>query len=293
MPDDAKPTTKHAIDAPRSTIFRLHPEEVTLIDDPADLLYEKHVQQAPAEEFICDLLQRGQINPIQVRKRNGAIEVVAGRHRVLAFREINRRLREAGKDTMRIAASYVRGSDEEMFCMMVSENIHRRDLDPIEKADLAYRYIKRCGASIAQTARLFRVTDQTIRDWGQLLALPEPLKDAVSSGDIKPTAARQLRKLPEAAQRDTLNNLKRSGSKVTVQETRRVARKSASSGSVLSVGDAPPKSPIMKRKEIETELAKIKEARIEGKSVAYATGRQSGWIEALEFVLGEGHHYEL
>ena len=72
-----------------------------LVTDPKHFLYDPRAEEPMGpedEEFVQDIQRRGVRVPVIARKNGPAYEVVAGRRRVLAAREVNKR--QKGKGTL-------------------------------------------------------------------------------------------------------------------------------------------------------------------------------------------------
>jgi ParB/RepB/Spo0J family partition protein len=82
--------------------------------------------------------------------------------------------------------------DRQMFEQGVSENIKRRDLNPVEQARAMQRYMDEFHATSREAAELFGVSDATVRGKVRLLDLPESVQEKMSSGELSEGAGRQL-----------------------------------------------------------------------------------------------------
>jgi ParB/RepB/Spo0J family partition protein len=83
-------------------------------------------------------------------------------------------------------------SDLQMFELAVTENIKRRDLNPIEQAEAIRTYQEEFGKTSAEAAEFFGVAASTVRGLVRLLNLPEAAQEKVRSGEINTGAARAL-----------------------------------------------------------------------------------------------------
>ena len=80
----------------------------------------------------------------------------------------------------------------QMFELAVTENIKRRDLNPIEQAEAIHTYQETFGKTSAEAAEFFGVAASTVRGLVRLLNLPEAAREKVRSGEINTGAARSL-----------------------------------------------------------------------------------------------------
>jgi ParB family transcriptional regulator, chromosome partitioning protein len=250
--------SKTAVEAPRGTIFKLEPEKLTLVTDRNNPLFDERVLMQPSEAMVRNIMWQGVIETVGITKD---LEVIYGRQRVKAAIIANERLREQGKELIRVKCEVVRGEGKDLFSMCVSENEHREDDSPIAKAMKANRMLQ-LGASNDEVCVAFGVTKQAVRNWLAVLDLSSVIKKAIDDGEITATAALALGKLPKEEQQAKLEEMKTQGGRVTTER----ARRAASSDST----DSRPR--MRSRKEIE---AKLKDEL------------PDGWVAALEWVLGE------
>jgi ParB/RepB/Spo0J family partition protein len=83
-------------------------------------------------------------------------------------------------------------TDEEMFQGAVIENEHRRNLNPIEQAEMMLVYRDQFKKTSEEIGELFGVSGATVRGIIRLRELPEPVKEKVAAGEISQGAARKL-----------------------------------------------------------------------------------------------------
>ena len=83
-------------------------------------------------------------------------------------------------------------SDEAMFRLAVTENVQRKDLDPIEMAKSMKAYRDEFSRTSAEIGALYGMSDATVRGMIRLLDLPEPAQTALSQGEISQGTARAL-----------------------------------------------------------------------------------------------------
>lgn len=83
-------------------------------------------------------------------------------------------------------------TDEEMFQGAVIENEHRRNLNPIEQAEMMLVYRDQFKKTSEQIGELFGVSGATVRGIIRLRELPEPIQAQVALGEISQGAARKL-----------------------------------------------------------------------------------------------------
>lgn len=83
-------------------------------------------------------------------------------------------------------------SDEEMYRYAVTENVQRKDLDPVEQARAMARYRDEFGKTSKEIGDLFGMGDATVRGKVRLLDLPDSLQAKLSSAEISESTARLM-----------------------------------------------------------------------------------------------------
>lgn len=269
-----------ALNAQRSDAFALEPEMFTLVTDPEHPLYDPRVHDEPEESLVRNVMVYGVIEPVIIRKNGEKVEVVAGRGRVKAALEANRRLTAEGKQPIRVPAILKRGQDADMFGVLISENECRREDNPLIKSEKAQRLIN-MGKSVEEVAVAFGVKRQSVEAWLALGDVAKPVLDAVEQGEISATAAAKLSTLDREEQVKTFETMKAEGGKVTVERARKAAREGDTSLT-------PPKPKPRSRREIEdvlyhmqNSLSSVPSCRPHDFNEQYA----QGFCNALRWVL--------
>jgi ParB family transcriptional regulator, chromosome partitioning protein len=166
----------------------------------------RNFDPAGLEELVQSIRQHGLLQPIVVRAKGEGYEVVSGERRLRAFRELGRSSIPA------ILRPDV--SDAEMLELALVENLQRRDLDPIERAQGYRRMIEQLGLTQEQVADKVGLQRPTVANHLRLLDLPETAQQALAKGLIQMGHARALlgckdaglaQRLLERAVRDDLS----------------------------------------------------------------------------------------
>lgn len=181
---------KSAIDAPRANVFLVYPEELFIIEDEKNPLFDPRALSPVSDRFIKNIMARGVKKPVLVRKVGNNIEVIDGRQRTRAAREVNKLVSAEGGEKRRIPVIVDRGVDDGLaFESSIFLNEIRKDDETIlDKAEKASRLLG-FSRTIPEVATTFGVTEVTIRNWLALLELPTEAKRAVRSGRISATDA--------------------------------------------------------------------------------------------------------
>lgn len=153
------------------------------------------------EEGICELAdsikQHGLLQPITVRPKDKAYEIIMGERRFRAWQE-NCRLDP--KFPREIPCIVRVMTDEEALDAMITENLQRKDVDPIEEA-FAFGQLHAHGKTIEEIALRFGKSARFITERIKLDKLLPELKQWVTKGWMHIGAAMHLCKLTEDEQR--------------------------------------------------------------------------------------------
>jgi ParB family transcriptional regulator, chromosome partitioning protein len=244
---------KNSIDAygasGKSNALFFDPEALTLVTEPTHPLYDSRVHLPLDESMVRNIMYQGILQPIEVNKNpeTGDVEVVTGRQRVKNCREANRRLLERGEQPRLVPAIVrkVAARDRALVlsAAMASENSIRLQERPISRAEKMAQQIS-LGRSEADIGILFGVGPQTVRASLELLECCAAVQDAVESGKVNVTHAKQLAKLTPDEQRLKVTELIAAGDGVTGHERSRKQR--------AVMGDGKPR--MKTRAKIEKEL---------------------------------------
>lgn len=127
--------------------------------------------------------QHGVIQPIVVRRNGGGYQLVAG----------ERRWRAAEKAGLDVIPARVLEIDDRQTCeLALVENLQRRDLNAIEKANAFQGYLEQFGSTHEELATHLGVDRSSVSNLLRLLELPAPVQEAVRTGQISYGHARAL-----------------------------------------------------------------------------------------------------
>ena len=125
------------------------------------------------DELKESIVEKGLLHPIIVRfVGRSSYEVVTGSRRLCAFRDL-------GRST--IPAIIVNLTDQETFELILTENIQRATLSPLEEARAFYSYVgpreKNCYGygKVSELAKRIGKSQEYVSNRIRLLRLPEPL----------------------------------------------------------------------------------------------------------------------
>ncbi len=171
------------------------------------------------EEDLLELTEsiraNGIIQPIVVRPFQGRYQIIAG----------ERRFRAAQMASLKAVPALVREvSEEQLFEWSLVENIHRRDLNAIERAKAYQRYLNAFSLTQAEAAERLGEDRSVIANHLRLLDLPEDLRGMLVDGRLSMGHARAILGLPTDELRRKLANRAMAG-RLSVRDVERLVRK--------------------------------------------------------------------
>jgi ParB family chromosome partitioning protein len=125
-------------------------------------------------ELSSSIEQHGLIEPVILRPRGGAYEVVAGTRRFLAAKRIGMR---------KVPALVRRLGDSEAFEFLMAENLQREDFNPVEVASLLRNAVEKLGYSQRQLAKRIGKDVAWVSRHLRLLDLPQPVQSMLTRGN--------------------------------------------------------------------------------------------------------------
>jgi ParB family chromosome partitioning protein len=156
-------------------------EHETLLDVPIDQVHvnpnqpRKLFDSSALHELTASIKASGVIQPIVVRRMNGAYELIAGERRWRAARQ-------AGLD--RIPAVVRDATDGESLEMALVENLLREDLNPLEEAEAYQKLLAQFGWTQEQLASRIGRDRSSIANSLRLLRLPEVIQADLRGGRL-------------------------------------------------------------------------------------------------------------
>jgi len=257
------------------------PDDVILVSKEGAALYDERVENDYDEALVLNMMfeidgvPQGVIEPLSGRRNaeTGKVEIIVGRRRTKAAREANRRLKKKGMEPIRLPVWIKRANDQRALSMLISENEHRLDDTPMNKAKKAQRYID-MGRDEKEVAILFGVSESTVKNLLRLLDAPAAVKNAVDAGKITTSDAYKLaREEPEEAKKK-LGELLEKAPRTPGKKRSKNAKKARA----IVSGGKKPKKPNMFETDAKTD-AKA-DAKAEKKLENAVAEAIAAWIEA-------------
>lgn len=134
-------------------------------------------------DLKASIKEKGVLQPILVREKDGQYEVVAGERRLKAVRALG--LEE-------IPAIVKEVTDREAFVIALIENIQREELNPIEEAEAYNKLIKEFDYTQEEVAKSVGKDRSTISNLLRVLKLPPEIRKSVYDGELSVGHARTL-----------------------------------------------------------------------------------------------------
>ncbi|MHC4187428.1 MAG: ParB/RepB/Spo0J family partition protein [Planctomycetota bacterium] len=171
------------------------------------------------EQELSDLAEsiraNGVIQPIIVRKHDNKYQLIAG----------ERRFRAARMASLKTIPAIVRSATEEQLLeLALVENIHRADLNPIERAKAYQKYMNTFSLTQAETASRLGEDRSVVANYLRLLDLPNEIKRMLIEGQLSAGHARAILALPTDELRRKLANRAMAG-RLSVREVERLVRR--------------------------------------------------------------------
>lgn len=168
---------------------------------PSPMNPRKTFDDEAVKELAANIERQGLLQPITVRPCVGGYEIVCGERRYRAFSLLKAKDDATGTQSrFQFIPSLVRAmSDEDAFEAMITENLQRQDVDPMEEA-FAFGQLIGKGKSAEELALKFGKSIRFIQDRCKLNALIPELKVAVKDGKMGIAAAMLISKLDDDVQ---------------------------------------------------------------------------------------------
>ena len=175
--------------------------------------------QQELSDLAHSIQANGVIQPIIVRPAGAKFELIAG----------ERRFRAAQLAALTTIPAIIRqATDEQLLEMALVENIHRTNLNPIERASAYQNYISTFSLTQDQAAQRLSEDRSVVANYLRLLDLPEEVRQMLIDGQLTMGHARAILALPSDELRRKLANRAMAG-RLSVREVERLVRRYLSS----------------------------------------------------------------
>lgn len=172
---------------------------------PSPMNPRKTFDEGALKELAENIRQQGLLQPITVRPVGGAeeeYEIVCGERRYRACCLLSKEISDVASVNPwgDITAIVKEMTDEEAFDAMITENLQRQDVDPMEEA-FAFGQLQKKGSSIQDIALRFGKSVRFVQDRIKLNALIPELMKVLKEDKMPISAAMLICKVTEDQQR--------------------------------------------------------------------------------------------
>lgn len=151
--------------------------------------------EGSVDTLAASIKSQGILQPLVVRRNGRRFQLIAG----------ERRLRAAKKAGLKRVPVVLRdASEEQMLALALIENIQRKDLDPIEKAEGFKVLSKKFDLTQEELAEKVGLARPTIANFMRLLELPQKVKKLIRDGKLQMGHGRALLALDDARKIETM-----------------------------------------------------------------------------------------
>ncbi len=172
-------------------------------------------EQQELEDLAESIKANGVLQPIIVRPAVDGFELIAG----------ERRFRAAKLASLTTVPALVRSAtDQQLLELALIENIHRADLNPIERAKCYQNYLNTFSLTQAEAAQRLGEDRSVIANYLRLLDLPDVIKQMLAQKKLTMGHARAILALPTDELRRKLANRAMAG-RLSVREVERLVRR--------------------------------------------------------------------
>lgn len=171
--------------------------------------------QQELDDLAESIKANGVVQPIIVRPFKDGYQLIAG----------ERRLRAAKKASFEKIPALVRtASDEQLHEWSLVENIHRVDLNPIERAKAYRDYLNAFSLTQTEASQRLGEDRSVVANYMRLLDLPQEIKQMLVDNKLSMGHARAILALPTDELRRKLANRAMAG-RLSVREVERLVRR--------------------------------------------------------------------
>ncbi len=230
--NDRNPEPTKPVFAQSSTESEKPTQRTASVDliDPNPFQPRRNVTDSDIVTLISSIRRNGILQPIAVRPIGDRYQIIAGERRWTAAKSLNLAV---------VPIIVHEANDEKMLELALIENLHREDLNPIDRARAYREFCDRFALKPEEVAQRLGEDRSTVTNYLRLLDLPEEIrmmaaKNAISMGHARcllgiDGVERQL----QLAQSVIENEL-------SVRALEEIARRTKTRSQPESAGDVPP-----------------------------------------------------
>ena len=181
---------------------------------PSPFQPRKNFDFKKIESLAQSIKNLGIIQPVVVRRKGNAFELVAGERRLEALKLIKSKTAPAIIKNL---------SDIEAFKITLTENIQREELTPIEIANAMKKMKSEFNLTDKKIGEMLGMSRSQITNYLRILKLPVEVRKAIENGDISFGHAKSLLSIPESEIMNVFRKIVQKN--LSVRDTERIARK--------------------------------------------------------------------
>ena len=152
----------------------------------SDKVTSESKQFQTIEGLAENISEIGLINPLTVQPFGGAYEIIAGERRFQACKSLG---------WTEVPCLVINATPEEQRWIILSENLQRKDLSEVEKAEAIHDIQTVTGLPLRNIAKKIGVTHPYLVYLLQLYGYPEEVKEMVKSDEVSAKSIRPLSQL--------------------------------------------------------------------------------------------------
>lgn len=150
---------------------------------------DKFQENLEMESLMSSIKEHGLLQPILIRPRLNGFEIVAGHRRFHACKSLRWRF---------ISCKIREMSDKQAFEIMLTENIQRKSMDPVEEAEAFRKYVLEYGwGGVSELGRKIGKSEEYVSHRIQILKLPEEVREQIIVNKLNVSQAFELTNVPE------------------------------------------------------------------------------------------------
>jgi len=136
----------------------------------------KKIEGAELDELIKSISMHGLLEPILVKQNGDFYNLICGERRLTACRQLG----------LKTIAANIRNDikDEDIFAVQIVENLHRKDLEPMELAS-AYKQLLDKYRSLKDVARFVGKSKSHVFDTLSILSIDKRLRGKVTKKNVR------------------------------------------------------------------------------------------------------------
>ncbi|NOQ21223.1 MAG: ParB/RepB/Spo0J family partition protein [Candidatus Aegiribacteria sp.] len=203
---------------------KLSPRELDIdLIDPNPFQPRKEWKKEEILSLARSIVSQGILQPLVIRRAGLRYQLIAG----------ERRLRAAHEAGLKKVPVVVRkADDQQMLALALVENIQRRDLGPVEKAEAFQRLSSEFGLTQEEMGERVGLSRSSVANFQRLLELPDHVLDIIRTGQLSMGHGRALLGLSNSTliSRVAVNAAKRGISVRQIEERVRKLNSTAGKG---------------------------------------------------------------